>query len=95
MYMFFHSTIYGYQSIYFFFSWIVTVCLSPSGDMDHFIILTLNCRAFMERELPVFKQSNPQLEVETEMIRGQHPHLKAFYSKTKLSDTITKFDVLL
>ncbi|CAM8953374.1 unnamed protein product [Rhodiola kirilowii] len=36
-------------------------------------------RAFMETELPAFKQSNPQLELETEMIRGQHPHLKAFY----------------
>ncbi|CAM8956447.1 hypothetical protein QQ045_016249 [Rhodiola kirilowii] len=36
-------------------------------------------REFMETELPAFKQSNPQLELETEMIRGQHPHLKAFY----------------
>ncbi|XP_015951825.1 54S ribosomal protein L51, mitochondrial [Arachis duranensis] len=36
-------------------------------------------RAFMESELPVFKEKNPQLEVVTELIRGQHPHLKAFY----------------
>ncbi|XP_015945914.1 uncharacterized protein LOC107470987 [Arachis duranensis] len=36
-------------------------------------------RAFMELELPVFKEKNPQLEVVTELIRGQHPHLKAFY----------------
>ncbi|MED6155477.1 hypothetical protein PIB30_005682 [Stylosanthes scabra] len=36
-------------------------------------------RAFMESELPVFKENNPQLEVITELIRGQHPHLKAFY----------------
>lgn len=35
----------------------------------------------MESHLPAFKEVNPQLEVDTEMIRGQHPHLKAFYSK--------------
>lgn len=35
----------------------------------------------MESVLPTFKESNPQLEVVTELIRGQHPHLKAFYSK--------------
>lgn len=35
----------------------------------------------MESHLPKFKEANPQLEVDTEMIRGQHPHLKAFYSK--------------
>jgi hypothetical protein len=35
----------------------------------------------MESHLPAFKEANPQLEVDTEMIRGQHPHLKAFYSK--------------
>ncbi|KAL5727941.1 hypothetical protein ACHQM5_001079 [Ranunculus cassubicifolius] len=36
-------------------------------------------RAFMESHLPKFKAGNPQLEVDIEMIRGQHPHLKAFY----------------
>ena len=36
----------------------------------------------MESHLPAFKESNPQLEVVMELIRGQHPHLKAFYSKT-------------
>ncbi|KAA8527251.1 hypothetical protein F0562_034652 [Nyssa sinensis] len=36
-------------------------------------------RAFMESHLPEFKESNPQLEVVTELIRGQHPHLKGFY----------------
>ncbi|KAF8021253.1 hypothetical protein BT93_G1624 [Corymbia citriodora subsp. variegata] len=36
-------------------------------------------RAFMESHLPAFKEVNPQLEVATEMIRGQHPHLKGFY----------------
>lgn len=36
----------------------------------------------MESVLPTFKESNPQLEVVTELIRGQHPHLKAFYSKS-------------
>jgi len=35
----------------------------------------------MESQLPVFKEKNPQLEVVTELIRGQHPHLKGFYSK--------------
>lgn len=35
----------------------------------------------MENQLPVFKETNPQLEVVTELIRGQHPHLKGFYSK--------------
>ncbi|KAL9437153.1 hypothetical protein AB3S75_023071 [Citrus x aurantiifolia] len=36
-------------------------------------------RAFMESHLPAFKASNPQLEVVTELIRGQHPHLKGLY----------------
>ncbi|MBA0696172.1 hypothetical protein Goari_002749, partial [Gossypium aridum] len=36
-------------------------------------------RAFMESELLTFKEKNPQLEVVTELIRGQHPHLKGFY----------------
>ncbi|KAF1890111.1 hypothetical protein Lal_00025444 [Lupinus albus] len=36
-------------------------------------------RAFMESHLPAFKEKNPQLEVITELIRGQHPHLKGFY----------------
>lgn len=36
-------------------------------------------RAFMESHLQAFKDSNPQLEVVTELIRGQHPHLKGFY----------------
>ncbi|MQL76530.1 hypothetical protein Taro_008922 [Colocasia esculenta] len=36
-------------------------------------------RAFMESHLPAFKEHNPQLEVVTELIRGQHPHLKGFY----------------
>ncbi|KAK8464999.1 hypothetical protein PHAVU_010G124900 [Phaseolus vulgaris] len=36
-------------------------------------------RAFMESQLPMLKEKNPQLEVVTELIRGQHPHLKGFY----------------
>lgn len=36
----------------------------------------------MEVHLPAFKEKNPQLEVVTELIRGQHPHLKGFYSET-------------
>lgn len=35
----------------------------------------------MESKLPAFKESNPQLEVETKLIRGQHPHLEGIYSK--------------
>ncbi|KAG5036738.1 hypothetical protein JHK82_017527 [Glycine max] len=35
----------------------------------------------MESHLPMFKEKNHQLEVATELIRGQHPHLKGFYSK--------------
>ncbi|KAI4329044.1 hypothetical protein L6164_021350 [Bauhinia variegata] len=37
-------------------------------------------RSFMESQLPVFKEKNPQLEVVTELIRGQHPHLKGLYN---------------
>ena len=47
--------------------------------------LRLCDRAFMESNLPAFKEKNPQLEVVTELIRGQHPHLKGFYSKNSLS----------
>lgn len=36
-------------------------------------------RAFIESNLPAYKDSNPQLEVITELSRGQHPCLKAFY----------------
>ncbi|KAJ8477407.1 hypothetical protein OPV22_021134 [Ensete ventricosum] len=36
-------------------------------------------RAFMETHLLAFKEKNPQLEVVTELIRGQHPHLKGSY----------------
>ncbi|XP_022972093.1 54S ribosomal protein L51, mitochondrial-like [Cucurbita maxima] len=36
-------------------------------------------RAFMDSQLPDFKKKNPQLKVVRELIRGQHPHLKAFY----------------
>lgn len=42
----------------------------------------------METHLPSFKEGNPQLEVVTELIRGQHPHLKGFYSKN-LSPSLT------
>lgn len=36
-------------------------------------------RAFMESELPALKEKNPQLEVITELSRGQHPYLKGIY----------------
>ncbi|XP_060184592.1 large ribosomal subunit protein mL43-like isoform X1 [Lycium barbarum] len=36
-------------------------------------------RAFMESELPAFKEKNPQLDVVTELNRGQHPFLKGLY----------------
>ncbi|CAN6584494.1 unnamed protein product [Malus baccata var. baccata] len=39
-------------------------------------------RSFMETYLPTFKEKNPQLEVITELIRGQHPHLKGLYSNS-------------
>ncbi|KAL4304775.1 hypothetical protein HN51_038920 [Arachis hypogaea] len=31
-------------------------------------------RDFMEPELPVFKEKNPQLEIVTGLIHSQHPH---------------------
>ncbi|KAH6558210.1 hypothetical protein KP509_1Z073600 [Ceratopteris richardii] len=40
-------------------------------------------RRFIERELPAFKEQNPQLEVETQLIRGKHPFLKGFYVNQK------------
>ncbi|KAI5657977.1 hypothetical protein M9H77_26770 [Catharanthus roseus] len=36
-------------------------------------------RAFMESHLPAFREINPQLEVVTELNRGQHPYLKGLY----------------
>ncbi|KAK9205768.1 hypothetical protein WN943_016038 [Citrus x changshan-huyou] len=45
-------------------------------------------RAFMESHLPAFKASNPQLEVVTELIRGQHPHLKGLYSKFAIPSSL-------
>ncbi|CAI9289638.1 unnamed protein product [Lactuca saligna] len=39
-------------------------------------------RAFMESHLQAFKENNPQLEVVTELNRGQHPFLKGSYSTT-------------
>nr|CAD1837868.1 unnamed protein product [Ananas comosus var. bracteatus] len=51
-------------------------------------------RAFMESHLPAFKENNPQLEVVTELIRGQHPHLKGYYSKaSKQSPLFFPFSV--
>lgn len=32
--------------------------------------------------MPAFKEKNPQLEVVTELNRGQHPYLKGFYSNS-------------
>lgn len=34
----------------------------------------------MESELPALIEKNPQLEVVTELSRGQHPYLKGIYS---------------
>ncbi|GJN32192.1 hypothetical protein PR202_gb20676 [Eleusine coracana subsp. coracana] len=42
-------------------------------------------RAFVETCLPAFKEKNPQLEVVTELVRGQHPNLKGIYSKMKIT----------
>ncbi|KAK8578655.1 hypothetical protein V6N13_100482 [Hibiscus sabdariffa] len=56
-------------------------------------------RAFMETELPTFKEKNPQLEVVTELIRGQHPHLKGFYKnkneRVVCVKNLTTEDILL
>ncbi|XP_042374655.1 54S ribosomal protein L51, mitochondrial-like [Zingiber officinale] len=56
-------------------------------------------RAFMETHLPTFKEKNPQLEVVTEIIRNQHPHLKAFYKNHRervvCVRNLTPEDVLL
>lgn len=40
----------------------------------------------MESHLPAFKEINPQLEVVTELNRGQHPYLKGLYRKNILAD---------
>lgn len=48
----------------------------------------------MENNLPIFKESNPQLEVVTELIRGQHPHLKGFYSNDTPSMILYMFSCL-
>ncbi|XP_009104214.1 54S ribosomal protein L51, mitochondrial isoform X1 [Brassica rapa] len=58
-------------------------------------------RAFMESELPALIEKNPQLEVATELSRGQHPYLKGIYSIEFLSSsyllsctgTVTSLDV--
>ncbi|KAI5676055.1 hypothetical protein M9H77_07005 [Catharanthus roseus] len=42
-------------------------------------------RAFMESHLPAFREINPQLEVVTELNRGQHPYLKGLYSKISIT----------
>jgi large subunit ribosomal protein L43 len=39
----------------------------------------------MESQLPALKEKNPQLEVVTQLVRGQHPNLKGIYSKIFLS----------
>ncbi|KAJ4723687.1 54S ribosomal protein L51, mitochondrial [Melia azedarach] len=56
-------------------------------------------RAFMESHLPKFKENNPQLDVVTELIRGQHPHLKALYrnknERVVCVKNLTPEDVLL
>ncbi|XP_047318016.1 54S ribosomal protein L51, mitochondrial [Impatiens glandulifera] len=53
---------------------------------------------FMESQLPKFKENNPQLEVVTELIRGQHPHLKGFFrnniQKTVCVKNMTPEEVL-
>lgn len=36
-------------------------------------------RELMEAKLPAFQRANPQLEVETVLSRGRHPHLQGLY----------------
>ncbi|XP_012065069.1 54S ribosomal protein L51, mitochondrial [Jatropha curcas] len=56
-------------------------------------------RQFMESHLPAFKEVNPQLEVITELNRGQHPCLKGFYKnkneRVVCVKNLTPEDVLL
>ncbi|KNA06384.1 hypothetical protein SOVF_180990 [Spinacia oleracea] len=56
-------------------------------------------RAFMETHLPSIQESNPRVEVVTELILGQHPHLKAFYrnknERVVCVKNMTQEDVLL
>ena len=35
----------------------------------------------MESHLPAFGEKNPQLDVVSQLIRGQHTHLKGLYRK--------------
>ncbi|KAF7824794.1 54S ribosomal protein L51, mitochondrial-like [Senna tora] len=58
---------------------IVSYCNWGGSSREEILSFSICGRAFMESNLPTFKEQNPQLEVVTELIRGQHPHLKAFY----------------
>ncbi|KAK1652223.1 hypothetical protein QYE76_070028 [Lolium multiflorum] len=42
-------------------------------------------RAFMESHLPALKEKNPQLEVVTQLVRGQHPNLKGIYRAPRMA----------
>ncbi|XP_027087986.1 large ribosomal subunit protein mL43-like [Coffea arabica] len=51
-------------------------------------------RAFMESHLPAFKEINPQLEVVTELYRGQHPYLKGLYCKNIFTILTNQFSAI-
>ena len=48
----------------------------------------------MESHLPAFGEKNPQLDVVTQLIRGQNPHLKGLYRKYLSLSLSLSFPVL-
>ena len=46
----------------------------------------------MDSELPAFREKNPQLQIVTDLIRGQHPHLKGFYSNSPSLSTFGSYN---
>ncbi|GAB2210325.1 hypothetical protein Droror1_Dr00015589 [Drosera rotundifolia] len=85
----------GYESI----GQVKQVCQEEEEEETVSKSMPWKHRAFMENQLLAFKESNPQLEVVTELIRGQHPHLKGFYrnrnERTICVKNLTPKDILL
>ncbi|XP_060185429.1 large ribosomal subunit protein mL43-like isoform X1 [Lycium barbarum] len=79
---------YGYSSLFSFRHQFQLIQMALRGVWQLKKLVVSYCnwggssrgiRAFMESELPAFKEKNPQLEVVTELNRGQHPFLKGLY----------------